>query len=197
VAAVAAALFRPESARLQRAVLIGVVILSVIQVRFADAQGVFGIARSEHRNVVIAQMHRQLSEPNSVTIAMIHSGSIRYYGGRMTLNWAHLEGAWLDRALDWLRDRGVHTYLVIEDWELPEFRQRFAGSRVLAALGSPPVATFVDPGTAMIFDLSAPPTPALRPTLVSGTVGSDREAVPPVPLARPQFTAIRSDGQHP
>jgi hypothetical protein len=187
VAAVAAAVFRLESLWWRRAVLIGLTILGVIQVRFADARGVFDIGRNEQRNVVIAQMHRQMTEPNSVTIAMIHSGSIRYYAGRMTLNWAHLDGSWLDRAVDWLRDHGVRTYVVIEDWELPEFRQRFAGARVVAALTAPPIAVFADPGKLMIFDLAAPPSPTAKPMIVTGTSSRERSAVPPVPLARPVF----------
>ena len=69
----------------------------------------------------------------SVVVSFIQSGSVRYYGERMTLNFSNLEGNWLDDSVDWLNGRGVHTYALLEDWEMPGSRQRFAGSNLLAA----------------------------------------------------------------
>ena len=64
--------------------------------------------------------------PDAVIITMQHSGSIRYYTGRMIVRWDALESrAWLDRAVAFLRDRGVATYALLEYWEEAEFRQRF------------------------------------------------------------------------
>ena len=56
---------------------------------------------------------------------MQHSGSMRYYTGRMIVRWDTLDPAWLDRAVAFLRDRGIATYALLEYWEEAEFRQRF------------------------------------------------------------------------
>ena len=48
---------------------------------------------------------------------MQHSGSVRYYTGRMIVRWDALDPAWLDRAVEFLRERGIATYLLVEHWE--------------------------------------------------------------------------------
>ena len=48
--------------------------------------------------------------PDAVILAMQHSGSLRYYTGRLILRWDALDPAWLDRAVAFLRDRGIATY---------------------------------------------------------------------------------------
>ena len=58
--------------------------------------------------------------------ASIHAGSLRYYAGRATLRFDLLDASWFDRALVWLADHGRHPYVLIEDWEMPAFRNRFA-----------------------------------------------------------------------
>ena len=46
-----------------------------------------------------------------------HSGTVRYYAGRVTLRFDLLDPAWLDRAIAWLEARGHHPYILLEDWE--------------------------------------------------------------------------------
>jgi hypothetical protein len=187
VGAVASAVFRMNR-RVGPVVVCSVIALGIIQLRFADAHGVFDIGRGEHRNIVVAQLARRVTEPNSVTISLIHSGSVRYYGGRMTLNYAWLDGNWLDRAVDWLANHGVHTYALLEDWEMPEFRRRFAGARRLAILDGPPLAMYADPGKLMIFDLSTPPSQSRKPIVVTG-IDASWKAVLPASLPPFAFTA--------
>ena len=67
----------------------------------------------------------------------------------------HLESRWLDRAVAFLRDRGIATYAVLEYWEEAEFRQRFRGQQVLAELDRGPVAT-ARAGETRLYPLSAP-----------------------------------------
>ena len=188
VATWAALLFRRDSLWGKRAAIVGLITLGAIQIRFADDQGVFNIARSEHRNVSVAQLLRQATVPRSVTLAKFHGGSLRYYGGRLTLNWAHLDGRWLERAVQWLGAHGVHTYAVLEDWEMPEFRAHFAESRGFAPLEAPPIATFIDPGKVMIFDLSNPPISSAKPMVAMGTAPG-WHALAPLPLPHLAFTA--------
>jgi hypothetical protein len=53
--------------------------------------------------------------------------------------WDGLDPAWLERAIVFARERGLAPFLLLESWEEPLFRKRFAGSP-LAALDWPPVA---------------------------------------------------------
>ena len=72
---------------------------------------------------------------------MQHSGSIRYYSGRLTLRYDWLDGDWLDRAIEVLERSGRPVYVLLDDWEEPAFRERFAGQRSLAHLDRGPAAT--------------------------------------------------------
>jgi hypothetical protein len=72
---------------------------------------------------------------------MQHSGSVRYYTGRLILRWDSLDPAWLDRAVEFLRSRGIAPYLLVEQWEEERLRSRFAGQRTLSELDRGPIAT--------------------------------------------------------
>lgn len=78
---------------------------------------------------------------NAIVLAQQHSGSIRYYSGRLTLRFDQLEPGWLDRALQHLEATGHEPYAVLETWEVPLFRQRFAGQSRVALLDHPAMAS--------------------------------------------------------
>jgi hypothetical protein len=179
VGAVAMALFRTGVPFIKPAVICSVIALGIVQIQFAANRGVFSYPWSERRNAVVAQLVRRVTEPNSVIMSHNHSGSLRYYAGRMTLNYAWLDRKWLDGAVEWLGDNGVHTYALLEDSEIPEFRHRFAGARRLAALEQPPVGIYDYRGKVMLFDLSQPRSPSVKPVIVRGIDGG-WSAVPPV-----------------
>jgi hypothetical protein len=80
---------------------------------------------------------RSRTEPDSIIYAFQHSGSLRYYGGRMTLRYDLLDPTWLDRSVEWFTARGVHAYAVLDDWEVDVFRTRFAGQRLVRAIDHP------------------------------------------------------------
>jgi hypothetical protein len=80
---------------------------------------------------------RTHTSPASVIYAFQHSGSLRYYGGRLTLRYDLLEPAWLDRSVEWFAQRGTHVYAVLDDWEVPGFRQRFAGQQRVRQIDRP------------------------------------------------------------
>ena len=129
-----------------------VIALGIVQVRFAMNHSAFEIGWNTRRYSTTARLVRLTTERNSVVLALNHSGSIRYYAGRTTMNIANFEGR-LDQIVDWLADHEVHTYAVLEDWEVPEFESKFAGARHLAAL-SRPIGIFEDPGKVVVFDLT-------------------------------------------
>jgi hypothetical protein len=72
---------------------------------------------------------------------MQHSGSLHYYTARSILRWDWTESSEIDRAVAALRETGHTVYVVLDDWEEPEFRSRFAGTRTLLSLGQPLMRT--------------------------------------------------------
>jgi hypothetical protein len=102
--------------------------------------GAFMAAQSEQRYVDVAEFARRL-EPQAVFATMQHSGSLHYYTARPILRWDWTEPAEIDRAMDALRAAGHTVYVVLEEWEEPAFRSRFAGTRTLSSLGRPLMTT--------------------------------------------------------
>jgi hypothetical protein len=176
------------SPRFGRPIVVAAMIaLGVYQVHFASAWQAFGARDSRRRFVAAAQLVRWITGPNSVVLSKDHNGSIRYYGGRMTLDYAWMpRGAAIDASLAWLENQGVPAYLAIEDWELPEVRALFAGSRVLLALDRPPLAISERPGRMLLFDLREPRSPEAMPAIHTGSDIGWR-AAPPVPLPQLAF----------
>ena len=98
--------------------------------------GVFGVQRSEGRYVQVADFANAQAEP-SVFVSMQHSGSLTSYTARPILRWDWIEPSEVDRVVDELDARGHAVYVVLDDWEEPQFRQRFAGTRLPARLAAP------------------------------------------------------------
>jgi hypothetical protein len=89
-------------------------------------------------------------------MSMQHSGSVRYYGGRMTVRYDAISRDHIDDAVAWFTARGIHVYLLAEDWELTDLEQSWAGTRALDATSAPPVAMYLPDGRLFLFDLSSP-----------------------------------------
>jgi hypothetical protein len=75
---------------------------------------------------------------NAVVLSAWHSGSVRFYGDRLSVVWTEIDPAWLDAALAFFRERGYTPYLLLERWEEPLYRQRFSGMP-LGRLDWPPM----------------------------------------------------------
>lgn len=118
----------------------GVVLLLTYQINFAVSQGVLDIATGERRYVVAGHWAASATPPNAVLISMQHSGSLRHYGGRLTLRYDWLAPDWLDRALSTLRERGYKPFIVLDGWEVTEFRRRFGGESQTGRLLDQPIA---------------------------------------------------------
>jgi hypothetical protein len=102
----------------------------------------------------VAAHVRAATPDNSVVLSMQHSGSLRYYAGRVTLRWDFLPEDWLDRAVEWMAERGVHTYALLDDFEQREAVKRFRGQKLVAVLEGPPVFRF---GNKLFYDLGLQP----------------------------------------
>ena len=129
----------------------------------------FGNGDAEQRYVDAAKYVDTATPPATVVLAMQHSGSVRYYSGRLTLRYDLLDPAWLERAIDTLDGFGFRTYALLEDWEEEVFRQRF-GERAAHVLGAGPIAVRDFPGGQLrLFAIRAPapanPTPVHMPRM--------------------------------
>jgi len=98
--------------------------------------GVFQLQRTEHRYVEVADFAAEQPEP-SLFVTLQHSGSLAYYTARPILRWDWVSPPEIDRALEQLEASRVTVYLVLDDWEEPQFRSRFSGSRLAARLDAP------------------------------------------------------------
>jgi Dolichyl-phosphate-mannose-protein mannosyltransferase len=144
-------------------VAIAIVALGVRGVWDSVQENSFVLWGSERGYVKIAELVRSVTGENSVILASQHSGSLRYYGGRLTINYGALNAEWLDRALDWLEDRGVHPYVLLDDYEVAAFKGKFQDQRKVALLDALPVLTYQTAGLMSLYDLSR--VPRTHPTL--------------------------------
>ena len=154
--AVAVAVARPGKPLLAAAVAIAVLVLGIRGVRVASDRFAFELWQGEHRYVTAAKLTETATDPNSAIFSIQHSGSVRYYAGRVSLRFDSIERNWLDRTVTWLSERGVHSYLLVEDWEIPTFKQMFAGQRTVARVDMPPVFVYSGPATIFLYDLGKP-----------------------------------------
>jgi hypothetical protein len=114
-------------------VLVGVTSWEVARAREV---GVFGVQRSEDRYVQVADFANAQAEP-SVFMSMQHSGSLTYYTARPIVRWDWIEPTEIDHVVDELAAHGHGVFVVLDDWEQPELRRRFAGSRLVTSLDEP------------------------------------------------------------
>jgi hypothetical protein len=86
----------------------------------------------------------------AVLLAMQHSGSVRYYADRPSIHYHWIPPDRLDRLVSALNDAGYAPYLLLEDWEEDDFRNRFPGQRTVKILGAAPDAE-IAPGRVRIY----------------------------------------------
>ncbi len=109
-------------------------------IAYARQHSVFEIGEGEQKYADVGRyLARELS-PDTVVISGLHSGNIRLYSQLRTLRVDVLDDAWLDRAIDYLKSEGPPPYLVLEESEVRNFRQRFANQQAVALVDRPAVA---------------------------------------------------------
>jgi len=162
LSAVLLSLFRLDGRVARMAVVVAIAAIGASNLRTAIRESVFDIWRGERRYPSLARFTRDATADNSVIFSMQHSGTVRYYGGRMSIRYDEIERNWIDRTVAWLAERGVQSYLLAEDWEIDRFRERFAGTETLRALDAPPVFIYEGGGQAVLYDLSAMGGPPAR-----------------------------------
>ena len=134
LAAVAIAASRATRPVVAIAVTVAIVVLGLNGVRLAASRGVFDLWKEARRFVTVSKLVQGVTEPSSVIFSREHAGSVRYYAGRMTIRFDAFDDDWLDRGVAWLAERGVHAYVVLDEWEVEHFRRHFATQSLLSAL---------------------------------------------------------------
>ncbi len=154
VGAVALALVRSRSdgARLAMAGLL--VALGLFQFKVAFDRGAFNSWQSERRYVSVGKLVHKATDENSVVLSMQHSGTVRYYGGRMTLRYDILDPDWLDRGVEWLSEHGAHPYLLVDEGEIAEFARHFPGGPTASRVQGNPLFIYKGIQTVFLFDLT-------------------------------------------
>jgi len=110
----------------------------------SNSYGVFAIQRAEHRYVAVGKYVGRTLPPNVVVVSQIQSGSMRLYSGRLTVRWDMFDPKRLDAAVETLRANGYYPYLLIEDWELPAFRNQFGATSQYGRVDWPPAFVYRD-----------------------------------------------------
>ena len=160
-----------------------VVVLGVCTFDVARARGAFDLWHADRAYVAAARAAQSLTPESSVVLSGLHSGSLRYYGGRVTLYFPLLDAAWLDRALAWLGERGLSGYALLEADEAAAFRTQFAGQGAVRRLGDAPLLVNRESGLA----LYALTGPVVRDTRLLAVDAPGLWSVPPVSLRPPVF----------
>jgi hypothetical protein len=115
------------------------VAVTMVMLRTAEDRSVFALASLESRFARAGAFVAARLPENAAVLTSWESGSVTYYARRQTIVWDALDPGWLDRAIEFLRSRGLEPYVLVERWEEPIFRKRFEGSQV-ATLDWPPSA---------------------------------------------------------
>src|SRR5262249_7743236 len=103
VGAVAAATYRAGGRSVRPAAAAATLALGIFQLNFTVKHDAFNAREGRSRFVTTARLVRRLTDENSVIVSLDHSGSIRYYGGRMTMNYMRMPNHSLDPIVEWLK----------------------------------------------------------------------------------------------
>jgi hypothetical protein len=117
---------------------IAAVVLGIVGTRTAGDRQAFALQRMEGRYRQASELVVNRLPPNAVLLTVWESGSIRFHAEREIVMWESLDPAWLDRALVWMRSKGLQPYFLFERREERDFRERFGGQSELGALDWPP-----------------------------------------------------------
>ena len=102
-------------------------------IRITELQ-VLAIHDAEHRYESVGTFIGRELPRNAVVLTLIQSGSVRMYGERATVRWDWLPGDRLDDALALLSGHGYEPYILLEEWEEPQFRDRFAATNIFGRM---------------------------------------------------------------
>jgi hypothetical protein len=132
-------------------VLMLLVPLVVWRIEYATDAGTFRSWKHERRYIDAGRLVNRRLEPNAILYSGQHSGSLRYYGHRLTVRWQSFDPTWFDRSIQILKDMGYKPYIVVEDGEREDFRQALGGSRY-GQLDWPPLLEIENQPKVSVYD---------------------------------------------
>ena len=135
---------------------------------FANHTGGLNVWQGEYKYAATAQLVRARTPEKSVVLAGQYSGSLRYYGGRMTMRADSLSGEWLDRTVEWFAARNIRVYALLEEEEVDRFFEAFPGQQH-AVLAGRLVFVYRGTATAFFYDLSRAAGEPSKPESVAET----------------------------
>jgi hypothetical protein len=141
----------PQLAVPLTALLVG--LLAWRGVRFAEERGASVVWRAEQRYSEAGEYVKANLPERAAILAVQHSGSVRYYSGRLSVRFDLLQPTDLDLVVQDLRRLGYEPYFVLDEGEEAMFRDRFGKYSALGALDWAPVAAPFDGGV-RIYDVS-------------------------------------------
>ncbi len=119
----------------------------------AHSLGAFAIQRAEHRYEAVGQTVGESLEPQAIVFTLLESGSVRLYGDRPTLRWDLIEPPDLSSVIATIRAHGYVPYVLLEEWEEGQFRERFARTSEFGNLDWPPIMRYDGTSTTRIYAL--------------------------------------------
>jgi hypothetical protein len=137
------------------ATLVLIVILGLIsahRLAFVAARDVLKLGYGEQRYVAVGQYIDRALPANAVVLSMQHSGSIRYYSGRLTIRYDAFAPARFPSVIDWLEAHGYRPYILLEDWEEKQYRDRFGDDSALGRLDIRVLAEMTQPVKIRLYD---------------------------------------------
>jgi hypothetical protein len=96
---------------------------------------------AEQRYVESGSFITRALPERAALISLHHSGSARFYSGRITVRYDLIGPGDLDRVVDDLRGLGYQPYFLLDEAEETAFRSRFADGSDFGSLDWPPDAT--------------------------------------------------------
>lgn len=136
----------------------------------AHAFGVFDLWRGDQRYKDVGHWVDTHAGREAVVVAVQHSGAQAYYSGRTILRFDELAADALDATTDRLAAAGRPVWLVVDDWEEPIVRARFAGQRRGRLDWAPLAEARAGAARVRVYDL-ADPTRATGPAFIAVAAG--------------------------
>ncbi len=138
------------------------------ELRFAIDAGLTKLGPTARRYVAVARFIEAATPPNAVFLSLQHAGSVRHYAGRLTVRFDRVSTD-LDTALNSLEGAGWRPFILLEDWEEPQFKGQFSGSSAAGRLAWRPYARLDAPGGVNIYD----------PKQLNDTASHELAVIPP------------------
>jgi hypothetical protein len=142
--------YLPAAARMCVFVALGTFLVGH-ELRFAIGAGLTRLQPNERRYVAVARFIEASMPRDAIFLTLQHSGSVRHYANRLTLRFDGVSTG-LDDALASLERAGWRPFVLLEDWEEPQFKRQFGGSSELGRLAWRPYARLAEPGGVNIYD---------------------------------------------